>query len=252
MTAVALGMACLLLFVLSAVFLDPRVVGDGGSVDFAALTTAFFTLNMMPNIAVGFMADKRYLAQAKKFGATVAMAARAASDKRKAAGDDESVAWLDEVRSSLESTETRSKKKKSKKAKKAKKKKKKSTGGRSSSNSSKQQQQQLEEEEKNKNKNKPFEFCGCCKRGAASVVALVRSVLAWAEARRSLTCHALWFLTGWLCGGQFLYLRMFHAAALRLLGFLLVLIVGGWSEGGLMTFALLPVIATVWISDWLR
>ena len=48
----ALGVASLLVFVLCAVFLDPRVVLAGGAVDYAALATAYLTLNAVPLIVV--------------------------------------------------------------------------------------------------------------------------------------------------------------------------------------------------------
>ena len=46
------GLVAMLVFVLAAVFFEPRVYEGGLPVSFVALTTIFLTLNMMPNIIV--------------------------------------------------------------------------------------------------------------------------------------------------------------------------------------------------------
>jgi hypothetical protein len=91
------GICCILVFVLAVVFFEERAYENGDSIDFAALTTVFLTLNMMPNIASAFMNDESYQQQAKQVSAATSLAAGAVTAKRAADGDEETAAWIAKV-----------------------------------------------------------------------------------------------------------------------------------------------------------
>jgi len=238
-TPIGGGICCVLVFVLSVVFFEERAYENGDSIDFAALTTVFLTLNMMPNIASAFMNDENYQQQSKQVAAATSLAAGAVTAKRNADGDEDTAKWIANMRKSVKNGVPEEAP-----AKEPPKSLQRGMSFQDEAKKRKKLKKRKEQEALDAGK-KPLDVFICCKYSYNFLYDIYLKIMSWCEKERYKFVFILWFTTGWF-GGEFIYLGEYNDAMVRMAG---VMAVFAASSLGL-SFCVIPVLVAIWINDW--